>query len=163
MTAEFWMAVADAHWQDRSPDLQPTALAADSMQLVAQVGTAETEAAHGLAAGVTSAAEQAEEDPEGEPPLPEVLEGEGDLLEEPAPEEAGGEAAVVVVEAGGGGAAEEVADEAQGVAGLAATHWQREPTAPMTATALLPQAPTTHPTAVCWIAADLEHWQGRSP
>lgn len=187
-TAACWIAADDVHWQPRSPARQPTALAADAMQLVAHAGTAEIGPAHGLAEvmppvpvhvdgvalGVVvglaepDSDEQDEEDEGEELPLPLVLEGDESVASElpagglMAEEEVGDGEAVVVTWVVGGGAAVDVA-VGQETAGLAATHWQREPTAPRTAMALSPQAPTTHPTAVCWMASDLEHWQPRSP
>jgi hypothetical protein len=46
LAAVFWMADAWAQSQEISPALQPWALAAELMQLVAHLGTAETSEAH---------------------------------------------------------------------------------------------------------------------
>lgn len=47
LRAEFWIAAVEEHWHSKSSVAQPTPTAPESMQSVAQAGTAEAEAAHG--------------------------------------------------------------------------------------------------------------------
>ena len=115
--------------------MQPTALAADSMQLVAQVGTAETEAAQGWGhsgGAVMVAVEEVVVDSEM---------GGSEVVDVTS--------TVWVAEL----------DSVQGVTGLAVTHEHMLPTAVMTLGASAWQPLTTHRMAVSWMAPELAHWQ----
>lgn len=154
--ADCWMTAEEAQRQALSVAPQPTAPAAEAMQDTPHSGTAEIWAAHGFAqlgAEVTMDWVDAES----------VLLGGVEIV---AGEEAEGmlgdaeglvvTSTTVVVPAG----EEEVGAPGQAEVGLAETQEQTTLTASATLSAWsMPQAPSTQPTAVCWMAADDAHRQ----
>lgn len=146
LRAVAWMAADESQRQPKSSLPQPTTLAAEVMQAVAQPGTAEMEAAQGC--GQSGAEVMVEVE------VVVVVGGSGASV-----------VVVVVVVVGGSGVSEVLVEvvASQEVAGDALTQLQSAPTDLTTWRASpKPQAPTTQFNAVAWMAADESQRQPKS-